>query len=400
MEALLEKVQNLREKYVHENPGTSEDDECDYIKAKCEQLIRSELSAIYGANFEASKSEVLYRAGQLLNQSNRYEPLAAKLLEKSLKLDPTQSQAWFELGSAESKNGDIEYAVVCFEKSLQLQKSADAMASLAIALRASASKSDNVGVRKTLREKALQLAKSAVELDGSLGLAHSALATGYLVEFFSTAQSNMETLADACNSYKNALECGDQKRNAELFANFATALRYQEDFVGAVEQMRNARRHDPRDAIDSSRRLRALCEYLEKFADAVEKKGKLKAKRLVSMIDSLPASSSHATELHVKVLATVNHEEIVPLTLAVCDSTGECFGMTVYNCSATFGFVIGDTLSLHDPDWHVLTDFHIGNRHVEKLRWCRVLSPRHLRRNGVPVASSALAPATLRIIRN
>ncbi|CAD6197846.1 unnamed protein product [Caenorhabditis auriculariae] len=432
-ESLATQLAEFRDKFAELHPESSEEDECCAVRQRAVQFIRAEIPAIDEHAVPVTKAAYFLACGRLLNVSHCFDPVAEVLLSSAVKLDPLLHDAWFELGQCLTKKPDIEFAVSCFEESIRLQKSGNVMSAMAVALRSQASRCESDAEKTALRTKALTLAREAVVINPTSGNGYLALATGCFVEFFSSSQTKFPFLDESIKYYGKALQCPDQTRNPELHLNFATALRYREDFGSALQHLKEAVKLDPRDSLNSRQRLTALVNYLEKFSDAVEKKGRLKMKRLQTLVAALQAStcafiqSSEAknslavatksiddlqigpnlnTIIHAKIVATIPHDDIVPLTFVVCDVNERCCAVTVYNCAPNFGFVIGDTIDIAEPFLKEAENIELSTscdattsptRAIPLLRWIRVRSPRLLCRNGQPTASAVVAPTQLTI---
>ncbi|CAI5438861.1 unnamed protein product [Caenorhabditis angaria] len=385
MYSTVQKLKNFAE-ITYMNTKYSEDQAAEVIRKEAEKLINLEFRTVRGAS-PTLRTEIFLYSGKMFNCSEKFEPEAKQFLSFAVAENPTLFDGWLELGLCVAKQNDITFAVECFERSIKIARSPKGLANLAVALRLKASLSKDDFVQQSLREKAFSLLNEAIQSDKSLGLAHLTLGTHYFSEFFTSYQSKKNLLDEACSSYEQALKCDDQKRNPELHMNYATTLRYCEQFFKSIVHLKEACRLDPRNMLNSKEKLDNLLLYLEKLNDMIHRQGRLKTKRIESFAEALKNELCPTNASIMKVIGTVTHEEIVPLTIGCVLPTGKCCIVTVYNCSTDFGFIIGDTLTISLPEWKM----------YENIKMCRVNSPSQLLRNGQSVAANAIAHATLKI---
>uniref|UniRef100_A0A1I7WXU9 TTC5_OB domain-containing protein n=1 Tax=Heterorhabditis bacteriophora TaxID=37862 RepID=A0A1I7WXU9_HETBA len=101
------------------------------------------------------------------------------------------------------------------------------------------------------------------------------------------------------------------------------------------------------------------------------------------------------TVIVARIVAVVSHEDIVPLTVVACDSSESCLAITIYNCSPSFSFVLGDSIAVADPFVVETKDVILPSSRSISFRSIQVKNPALLSRNGVITKATQLAPATI-----
>lgn len=90
------------------------------------------------------KAELLYLRGKCMDYLPEYTKQAEENLSKSIKLMPTNTQAWDALGHVFWKKQDLEQAKKCFEGSLeQDENNKTALRNLSMVLRGLKTKENN-----------------------------------------------------------------------------------------------------------------------------------------------------------------------------------------------------------------------------------------------------------------
>ncbi|KAK5964197.1 Tetratricopeptide repeat protein [Trichostrongylus colubriformis] len=285
-------------------------------------------------------------------------------------------------------------------------------------LRAKLMKTVDSTERAALQKRSSQLAIEAVALDPESGPAHSCLGNSLFLEFFNTGQTNEGLLRQACNEYRLALQCDKEYRNADLHLNAGAAFRYEENYAEALTHLRLAVKYDPSDVIGSHGRLSAFTQFLSNVASGIQTAGGLRAKRIVEFKMSLPNSSdmnpfadhrlvtnfkdlgkgpNNGVAVVGKIISTVSHEEIVPITSIMMDADGECVAVSVYNCAPSLTFFIGDTVAVADPHVVEVESLDLPDSPDTSFRSVRVPNPSKIARNGSLPKATQLAPSHLKI---
>jgi hypothetical protein len=154
-----------------------------------------------------------------------------------------------------------------------------------------------------------------------------------------------------------------------------------------------------------------LLKYLQDIVTLLELRGKLKAKKLAQLIDSIDdkqlgpyggGSYLHHSGARValalrpfgalqpglnsgtvvlgRVICSVHTENTVPFTFCLVDGRGSCLAVTVYNLSPGKGVIIGDSVAISEPYFSKVNVSHGGRQFTFEL--IRVESPLVLVING------------------
>jgi len=352
------------------------------------------------------RARYLYLKGRLLNVSGDFSAEAEGLLSKAVKLNPSLVEAWNELGESYMRKFDWATAKTCFEGALGHTNNKVSLRCLSMTLRQVAAPSTEAKLSNV--ESGLSKAKEAVALDTGDGLSWSLLGNAYLSHFFLVSQ-NPTTLKQAMTAYSQAEKDVVARSTPELHYNKGIALKYEEDFSSALNSFLKAGQLDPTWSSPRDQESQ-LSKYLADIVTLIQLKGKLKAKKISQLLDSLPeshlgpygggnSSSKGATvklsrvdfdSLHPgcnsevvvlgKVICSVHNTDSVPFTFCLMDRQGHCLAVSLYNLSPGKGVIIGDSVAIAEP---VLAniDFSHRDRGV-KFQMIRVESPLVLVING------------------
>lgn len=374
----------------------------DYVQASCEETARC-----------------LFLRGKALNVMAEYDPLAKDALSKAVKLDPKLVQAWNCLGECYWKNGEVEAAKNCFVGALNHAKNKESLRNLSMVLR-QIGKDQNEKVENI--KMSVEKAKEAVQCDVKDGMSWYVLGNAYLSFFFCGSQSP-QLIKQCMTAYSQAYKDPVARNNPDLHFNRAMAYKFQEEYKLAIDDFKRAKALDPGWTEPSDEKLKLL-NILTKTLDLVEGKGKLKAKRLHSMVHSLGPSdlgpyggssytspSGQTVQLdHVlvsklvpgynpnkvivgKVVGSVPMDDPVPYIFALVDSEDQCLPVTVYNMAVGSGFAVGDSVAIPEP-FSQETNF-TENDQAFKFSSIRVDNPVVLVVNKKKLSSNRLAPSTL-----
>ncbi|XP_046842823.1 tetratricopeptide repeat protein 5-like [Xenia sp. Carnegie-2017] len=321
------------------------------------------------------KSEYFYLLGKTLNVMPNYDPQAQEVLSRAVKLNPKLVDAWNCLGECLWKKGDVEAAKNCFTGALEHSKNKMSLRNLSMVLRQlgkdSQEKVSNINL-------SVDKAKEAVSMDVADGVSWYILGNAYLSLFFSGAQSP-GMLKQCLKAYTRAEMDSVSACNPDLHFNRAVVYRYQEEYKLSIEGFKKALLYDPtwEDPIKLQERL---LNYLGNITDLIQNKGKLKPKRLMSMLHgfkdadlgpynggsytsnsgqniklkhvTLPMLKCGLNENQVivgKVVGIVPYDEPIPFTFAIIDKENECFPVTLYNLRTGCGLIVGDTVAIPEP---------------------------------------------------
>ncbi|CAB3232140.1 unnamed protein product [Arctia plantaginis] len=366
----------------------------------------------------AERAKFLYMKGRTYNISRTYDARATECLSKAVKLNPHFVEAWNELGECYWKNMNVKEAKASFEGALKHQRNRLSLRCLSIILR------QEIGPRKRSEViptilKSVELAKEAVTQDIKDGVSWSVLGNAYLCQFFTVAQ-DPATLKLCMSAYKQAALDPIAKGQPDLYYNEGIALKYSEQYSEALEKFSYACRLDPSWAPPRQESSRVL-SFTQAATTLVRTRGKLKAKRLATMVqsidkkmlgmysegslhsfgrgrevalelvrlDALQEGNNEAKVVLGKVVGSIHNDNSVPFTFAMVDESMECILVTVYNWADGRGAIIGDCVTLPEPQ---LTSHKVDSELAKyEFKSIRVNNPMVLLVNGKRVGRNQVA---------
>ncbi|CAG9136165.1 unnamed protein product [Plutella xylostella] len=358
----------------------------------------------------ANRAQYLYMKGRLYNIMNKYDPRATHCLSKAVKLSPRLVGAWNELGESYWKNMNIKDAKSSFEGALKHERNTIALRCLSIILRQESSHSTQSHCeRKKAIQQSVDYAKEAVSLNTRDGVSWSVLGNSHLCQYFLVAQ-DPAILKSCMSAYKQATSDTVARGQPDLYYNYGVALKYDERYADALDCFDRACRLDPpwEAPANERARLRAL---LQQASTLVKTKGKLKAKKLQAMVQSIDQFSleqypscrkltySRVSDLTEgknagrvfigKVVGSIHTEGRVPFSFALVDADMACCGVSVYNWADGRGVIIGDTVVIPAPTLRV----HQIPDTEETYKSIRVDNPMELLVNGKKIGREQCAGA-------
>nr|XP_020466973.1 tetratricopeptide repeat protein 5 [Monopterus albus] len=405
MKELVDELYNFRDHYfvTHsvDEAGRKQSDVAQEIEKTLKKLEEKEERYKH-------KAEFLLQKGRCLNVAPDFSAVAEEFLSRAVKLEPSLVEGWNTLGEQYWKKGDLTGAKNCFSGALQQSKNKVSLRNLSMVLRQLPA-ADSVAHGKQVLES-VDMARQAVQLDVTDGTSWYILGNAYVSLFFKCGQ-NPQLSQQALSAYAQS-EKVDKAASCypELHFNRATLFQYEEMFGSALGGYSQAAALDP-GWEDPPEREKQLLEYLEKVTELVQNKGKMKARRLRTMLSNLNTSSlgpcsspqfrsptgrvgsleprtfSSLTHGHntgvaalgkvVFSLASAGH---MAFTFGMVDSEETCIVVMVYNTADSWGVLIGDSVVVPEPQVkrHSIT-------HKDKLfdfRSIRVDSPLLLIVNG------------------
>uniref|UniRef100_A0A1Y1M5P0 Tetratricopeptide repeat protein 5 OB fold domain-containing protein n=1 Tax=Photinus pyralis TaxID=7054 RepID=A0A1Y1M5P0_PHOPY len=374
---------------------------------------------------KAHRATFYYLKGKALNVLPHYSKEAEDFLSKAVKLDPKLVEAWNELGECYWKNDNIKEAENCFNGALNNGKNKVSLRNLSMTSRQKSVA--NAEEKRKIVEYGLSLAKEAVQLDPNDGLSWIILGNAHLSSFFGLSQSP-KTLKLCLNAYIHAEKDIAAKSNPDLHYNKAITLKYQEEFEMALNSFNLASSYEP--GWDPPKaQTTQLEKYLEQVTDFVNNSGRMKAKRLQQITQSIDAkqlgpygggsytSLSGRTTVkleHIefedlqeglneekvilgKVVCSVYNEDGVPFTFCLVSKLGTCLAVTVFNLAESRGVIIGDSVAIPEP-YVTDVDFKYGNKRF-KFRLIRVETPRVMVVNGKKLGKDTQACVQMSIFK-
>uniref|UniRef100_K7FVJ3 Tetratricopeptide repeat domain 5 n=1 Tax=Pelodiscus sinensis TaxID=13735 RepID=K7FVJ3_PELSI len=317
------------------------------------------------------RARALMLKGKALNVTPDYSPQAEELLSKAVKLDP-------ELGSSHDSDPFLPSRA-------KVQSSLNSCVTCLIGRCVNRLRIKDRKVTQEFNhllathyfqyQMMLILKYSLVGIINTLCLsAADVLGNAYLSLFFHTGQSP-GIAQQALSAYAQAEKVDPTAScNPDLHLNRATLHKYEENYTEALEGFSRAAALDPAWP-EPRQRQQQLLDFLERLTSLLDNKGKVKGKKLQSMLGSLgpsqlgpcgdgryQGSSGQKVALEHRPLSalqpgvntgvvvlgrvvfSLTTDEKVPFTFGLADSTGPCFAVTVYNMVQSWGVLIGDRM--------------------------------------------------------
>jgi len=373
---LVEELYHFRDHFFETHRLEEANTKVSLLRAR-EADLSSEFCRLEAEAVKENRAHFLLLQGRMLNVSGDFSSQAETLLSRAVKLNPTLVEAWNELGESYMRKHDWSTARTCFEGALQHNKNKVSLRSLSMTLRQVGAANQEEKLANV--EQGLARAKEAVGLDTSDGLSWSLLGNAYLSHFFQVSQ-NPKTLKQAMSAYSQAEKDVVARSTPELHYNKGIAMKYEEDFSLALKSFSQATALDPTWSAPEGQEAQ-LAKYLEDIVTLLDLKGKLKAKKLTSMVESLSDSQlgpytggsykhpSKGTSVNLdlimfselvaglnsekvilgKVICSVHSTDSVPFTFCLIDKTSRCLVVTLYNLSPGRGVIIGDSVAIAEP---------------------------------------------------
>nr|XP_023993218.1 tetratricopeptide repeat protein 5-like isoform X2 [Salvelinus alpinus] len=350
-------------------------------------------------------AEFLLLRGRSLGVAPEFSTTAGECLSRAVKLEPGLVEGWNTLGEQYWKKGDLTTAKTCFTGALQQSKNKVSLRSLSMVLRQLPGGGGDEQGKRVLESVAM--ARQAVQLDVTDGTSWYILGNAYISLFF-TCRQNPQMSQQALSAYAQAEKVDrTATSNPDLHFNRAT---YEEMFGSALGGYSRAAALDPAWE-EPPERERQLLEYLEKLTALTENKGKVKARRLRTMLSNLsplalgPCSSpqfrspaGRVGSLEPRTLSALTHghnagvatlgkvvfslasEGRMAFTFGMVDSEETCCVVMVYNTADNWGVLIGDSVVIPEPQVKRHSVAH--NDQTFDFRSIRVDSPLLLIVNG------------------
>ncbi|XP_025836601.1 tetratricopeptide repeat protein 5-like isoform X2 [Agrilus planipennis] len=370
------------------------------------------------------RARYFYLKGRALNVLPKYNKDAEDLLLKAVKLDPKLVEAWNELGECYWKKGNLKEAKNCFVGALNYTKNKISLRSLSMLARQEIC--NNKDEMLSNIEKGLTLAKEAVQMDPQDGLSWVVLGNAHLSAFFGISQ-NPKTLKLCLSAYSQAERDIIARSTPDLHYNKAITLKYEEEFLQALESFSLASNYDPTWEPPQQKK-KELIKYLNNVSEMVKTSGKMKVKRLKQIVQSIDnkqlgpysggkytSSGGQAVKLDEvllsnlsvglneekvmlgKVVCSIYNEDKVPFTFCMVDKQGECCAVTVFNIAETKGVIIGDSVAIPEP---FITEIDFSfEENTFKFRLIRVETPCVLVVNGKKLGKEYQAGVQMSIFR-
>lgn len=389
------------------------------IKDLSEELEKTLKLCKEDENNPDNKTEYELLKAKALNVLPDYNPEVKDTLTRLVKFHPKLVEAWNELGTCFWKKGDIKGAKSCFESAVREEKNPESLRNLSMVLRQ---------VGETPEEKfsnihlSLEKAKEAVNLNIQDGKSWYILGNAYLSLYFTTDQ-NPNLLKQCLSSYGQAYSDSSLKCNPDLHYNWAIALKYDENYRIALENLEKALKYDPL-WNDPKEQLDSLVKHLDNMQTLISKKGKLKARKIKDLLSTLKKEIADTPSTYIdstgksvtfqsakfcdlvaglntgklllgKVVCHVYYPDAPSFTFCMIDEDGSCFAVNVYNMVQGKGVIIGDSVCIFKPFVQHF-DFSYQDK-TFKFSTIRVNSPLQLEVNKKKLGSDVQAAPRLSV---
>ncbi|KAH9542833.1 hypothetical protein CY35_13G028100 [Sphagnum magellanicum] len=366
-----------------------------YLKARLDNLVREALVVLAEIAAECRKqpeqrTQWEYLRGKVLDAGPDYCKEAEDHLAKSVQLDPSRVDAWCCLGNCFWKKGDLTQAKTASNMLLARSSS----------LTSSGSPDEAETVEESIRH-----AKQAVTLDIKYGWSWYTLGNAYFTSFFVMGAWDRSKLHQSLRAYQNVVKDEMASANPDLHFNSATVHQYLEDYERALQRFEAASIRDP--GLHAQHEVSKLVNLLSRLEDLTVNKGRIKPKRLATILSCLPPDISVGAHKQVrvgalqegfnkgvalpgKVLQAIPHENSVPLFYLVADREANCFALSVYALRDGAG---GKTVTLLEPFFHNVCVSWQNKTYQYKA--IRVDLPQQLLLNGQPTLVQDAVCSTL-----
>ncbi|ESO82669.1 hypothetical protein LOTGIDRAFT_229738 [Lottia gigantea] len=417
-EETVSHLYSFRDNYIESHGVGKASDKIKDVQSKLEETMKY-LDDI--SDKIKNKAVFSMLRGKTLNVSADFNQEAHDCLSKAVKLDPKQVEGWNQLGESFWKKGDMTGAKNCFSGALDHSKNKVSLRNLSMVMRQMPGTQEE---KTKLIVESVEKAKEAVQLDIQDGISWSILGNAYLSMFFAAGQKP-KILKQCMSAYQQAEKDSIANSTADLHHNRANAYKYQEDYQAALEGLTKASLLDPSWS-EPKDREKQLIAYLTNVKQLKDSKGKVKGKKLETMIGQvnekdlgpynggsytgpkgdkvtlkpvklkeLKSDTNLESVIVGKVVCSVMSEDSVPFTFCMVDTEETCFPVTVYNIAPGRGMKIGDSVAIPEPYVQTVNVHHKELNIVYNS--IRVDSPVLLVVNGKKLGIDKQAPTVLAV---
>lgn len=372
VETLVDKLYDFNDNFVQNFGIEKLVDKKELLEMETKKTIEQ----LKGLEEKCPKTFYLLQCGRALNVLPDYNSECEEYLSKVVKRDPSIVTGWNMLGETFWKKGDILASKNCFEGALKRERNKVSLRSLSMVLRQL--KEEKLGDSEKHVLDSVTCAKDAVQMDMNDGVSWYILGNAYLSVFFLTEQ-NPQILNLALKSYGKSESANKSSKNdPDLHFNRAQAYKYKEDFTSALNGWKTASELDP-SWPEPPQKIDEIVKYLDKTIDLINLKGKLKNRRIQTLLNSFSSNDlgpylngSYLSEgkkvkfvqcfmcdlnqgnnvgkvITIKVLCNMADLTLVPFTFIAMDKNSAVFAVTVYNLNKNSGVIIGDTVVIPNP---------------------------------------------------
>mmetsp|Transcript_9136 Transcript_9136/g.9195 ORF Transcript_9136/g.9195 Transcript_9136/m.9195 type:complete len:408 (-) Transcript_9136:145-1368(-) len=395
-------------------------------------VILSTLDSLSADVREKNRAVLSYMKGKALNCFESYNPKSEELLSLSVKLDPTNYNAWTSLGQCLWKKGDRIQARNCFLESINQTPSKEALWEMTILMRQLQIKGQSSSASV---EESIKLAKQAIALDINHHKSWYLLGNAMCTYFFSTSYNKID-LMKAMNCYKRSESLGG-KDNPDLYMNSGNVMRYMQSYMGAIQAYTRAYELDP-SMKESLIAKDEIIAFLNKVNNLVEHNGKIRKSRLDQLTHQLRESSLATDSVNVKTLCNGTNDNILlavkpilpvskgtmpPKSVLCVDKVGCLLLLSIYDIGENSSqFTSDDVITILNPflrqsksidlmmspppchsemtkrsEVSSEIKYEVDNNVVDNLVIIQIFDVRTLRLNGNQISRSSLATPELKV---
>jgi tetratricopeptide (TPR) repeat protein len=275
---------------------------------------------------------------KLLTVLPEFNSEAKEILERVLKRDPANYEAWNLLGEQYWRCSNVKMAKNCFESGLNKKNNSVSLRALSMILRSlpeTNQKNKLESIKLSFRK-----AKNAVDLDEENGSNWYVLGNAYLTLFVhSVGAIKQELMGKAYDAYAKAEKLG-QSYNPDLHYNRAQLFLYDEKWKETYESLLMASQYDPQWELPKEK-FKNVSDFCRQVVKLCENRGKLGGKKMSKLMKKLEDKND------ILCIAVLSHFEYLPFTFIGIDADSKTFLVTVYNIERGKGPIIGDVVNVN-----------------------------------------------------
>ncbi|XP_044738738.1 tetratricopeptide repeat protein 5-like isoform X2 [Chrysoperla carnea] len=282
LEDCVQKLYDYRDHYFERNTIDDASKRKNDIDIQLKNTL-DELDKFQDVIQKEDKPMFYYLKGKSLNVTADFDKNALDLLSKAVKLDPKLVDAWNELGECYWKNDNIKEAKNCFNGALAQRRNKISLRNLSMVYRQECATTKEQQIENI--QKGVSYAKEALDLDLNDGNSWAVLGNAHLSNYFLISQ-NPRTLKMCMSAYNQAKRDIIARNNPDLHYNVGIALKYEEEYLAALNSFSRAQALDPTWDFPKIKEERLL-KYLESVNELVATNGRMKGRKLQQLIQSI-----------------------------------------------------------------------------------------------------------------
>lgn len=304
------------------------------------------------------RAKLTYFKGKALAISESYEKSAEELLSKSIRLDPSNFEAWSAMGEVFYAKKDYVQARRSFEGSLEHSgPKKDTLRKLSIVYRFL----DEPENKKECVSKSIDLAKQALSIDYNDSESWYILGNAHLTSFFTNTTAFVD-IEKALKSYNQSQKLNDSA-NPDLHYNKSMALAAVDLYNEALSELDIANQLDP--GLNAKVKQAEFLSNLENIHQMILKKCNIKKRTVNSLCKSIPSQLKKSENFQIAAVTdlTIGSNSKKMLSLKVlgyskleyppifvgCDFQGNFFAISIYSFPKQTKLALGCSIFINDP---------------------------------------------------